>query len=346
MRGRRGTAAGLPEHLRELILAVVVILVLLVITYQGIMIMGSPATAGACKIQTLAHSVVRVGGFAYIDWDCPIKGPIRITADDLNRVPNWNMIPESTIHSYGGRDKILEILPIYNTQQIIADELAECWDKIGQGNAELFDRHWRLRGVDLENLTQRTKNGQQYVDPIVGCGLCSVLYFDDAALSLLPDPSGYIRMNDFLKYHPVNLRSLESYYEFIDPPHFQDTTALIEPVIAFTPQSMSDPLVVLFVRVPKGHVEALSNLGSGVLVGGGVFTLLGLMRQPQVTMFKNIIRLGRGGALIGAGAATGGVSSQGITALQVVRMSQAREHCSFIANSFRDDTLLEVWGYG
>jgi hypothetical protein len=151
----------------ELIAGVIVFLIvtggLLMIYFKVYEASQGQVTTPVCFVSATISDVFTIGTIKTVEWRCPIDGPIKITADDLKKKPNFGTMPDVTEQKYGGKEAFTgKTLYEYNANKIVAQELKKCYIKSGYGNSSLFGQWWIPLGW-----TQDDKIDKNNVDAFV-----------------------------------------------------------------------------------------------------------------------------------------------------------------------------------
>jgi hypothetical protein len=356
MEGKKGLSI-VPNKTTELILAVVVALCIFMIagTIFGVLSNGKndPYT---CALNARFSSNSKVLGLAntLIEWECPIKGPVEITPDELKKRVNTRIIPPITTELYGGDEQLRmngRAKYEYNVNTFVAKELRDCWIKSGYGG-DIFDDSGLLE--TMQNLFEAEK-----IAPY-SCGICTVFYFDEKAQQMLKGaPLNHVDFH--LKFNPYQLGETQSFWEFLKMEEKRsnpiDKRAYVPNIghFTFVPGSIDEPNVILFVRRnPLTSAKVLQTVEE-------------IKENTPVVKWLN-----RGAKWLEKWAARGGrtvtrwftddeemvqslwpepeqqkaaikEAAEGNTFLVISDMHLVKEQCKLVLNSFSDKNLERVW---
>jgi len=285
MKIRKKRALALPAGiLVTIIIALVVFVALLRVDKAAIQVMQGVGEDQGCVWSAAIQSLTKIGGKTTYQLDCPadhldleyddLKAPI--TKGKLEKLKKWWLGFHNLYTGENGkldRDEKRRLSVNYNVNQIIANEMRSCWNKLGRGNLNLFDQEWSPVGYEEETFTgdegfvlKSLKHAKvwdlEFKKTEKFCIICSTVTFDKGtakAVNKVQDdfPEQLVSLNFWMEKHPANvfLPKPISYYEFLLDVN-EDLGTLTEPVYEFRP-SHETPLAVVFVRANVFFVHNL-----------------------------------------------------------------------------------------
>jgi hypothetical protein len=230
---------------------------------------------------------------------------------DVSNYPYFNeegvSMPSSTDNlRYNSDDE--KIVERYNMDKLVADELVNCWDIVGQGKLDLFDNWFDF--VDCGGDQPCNSITHAILSPISNdkirisrnfCVLCSRIRFDEAVKEkFIPERGVYDSVNVWMYNHPWRIGESESYYEYITVGSTQDADKeefdyFTAPYYTYTPQ---EAYAVIFVRV-NYHQGIITAYKTGKLAKSalnGIFDIptgIGISLNDLGGKIKDEILLGK-----------------------------------------------------
>lgn len=171
--------------------------------------------------------------------------------DTYLRIKNWNLnndLPDNVKYSYfedyskesfsnGERINIENptieqkkyIRARYNLDKLFAEEMARCWDIVGQGELPLFDNWFRF--IDCDKNKPGIQECKKITDWIFAfkngkiksyanfCVLCSRIKFDEEVKNRLQGINGYYdSVARWMGNNPISVGNKKSYYDYVYDP--------------------------------------------------------------------------------------------------------------------------------
>ncbi|MBW2992762.1 hypothetical protein KY345_06105 [Candidatus Woesearchaeota archaeon] len=231
-----------------IILIVVGALVLIPLTGIILNIMKESGEQAACITSAQLSSRTKVGGIETINLNCPMKlKTITMKNLDEQTAKAKKELEKIDLYNEGSEDKIrldvysnrdLRTLREYVLNKEIAEEMRGCWEKLGEGQLNLFNAWYgNLLETPWEIILPK--------DTIpTTCVICARIKFDENIQENYPDVTS---INEWLKINTVPQKAI-TYYDFlIDEVHDQ---------YLFTPEwsyTTKEPVGIVFARAnPQG----------------------------------------------------------------------------------------------
>jgi hypothetical protein len=268
------------------ILIVFVIVAFVMLRLQGVILtafrgIGEDQT---CVWSTIMHSYTRVFGVPQASFNCPTRLVDVGLKDDKEediigidkpiskklreKLINWDY--SSTYLENNHRE--------YRLNEIMADEMRSCWNKLGRGEIDLFDEWFTgykyedevwtgEEGIILTTAKILNPFNKDYEGSPRVCVICSRINFQEEIQNIKPAEDD--SLTKWTQRHPVNERSSKpiDYYQFLkDDVYSSDFWAENGPKFKYTTK---EPYAVLFVRVNVLYpVDVVASIAKKIKIYG------------------------------------------------------------------------------
>lgn len=353
------------SFLGKLLIFIVVALVLILFGSQLFSIMTGSSGKSACMASAIANSAANTATFGsdVIKLDCPTKF-VRVQIESPPLVAPKDTKVISVSKSYGSgelatmrkvqyfdNDKYYsdeKLQHMYRVNEVVAKEMKECWDNMGNGKLNLFSawfqywgtekaNEWKSRGGNKDQFTEWVKENIPHKLPApTVCVICSrieidkKLYSEMSDLMTTPSNSDYKNKPNSLIYwltHTPIPRTSVSYYEYLLDDVNKDIYGPSERNYQYTEK----PFAIVFARSNVNVMDQVAkqfNFGDAII---GIVTVAG--PGPIGKIAQNILAVDVTAKTVkGMIDASTGVGAT--SALYIVPYDDAslKEYCSTLAN--------------
>jgi hypothetical protein len=242
-----------------IILIVASAIVLVLFAGKIIDILMQTSSEGKCTASAQLSSSTRIAGVETVSIDCPMK-LIEIKMADLraemtkskNTIKTIQNSGKDTGINYFNDTENAKILKEFALDKKVAEEMRACWQKLGEGNLELFNAWYNPLGTESVPWIKWLPKLLDPAKPPTTCVICARIKFDSDIQTDYPIVEE--SLNEWLKINTVPKREV-TYYDFlIDEVHDQ---FLFTPSWNFTTK---EPVAVVFARMSANSGGFLRNM--------------------------------------------------------------------------------------
>lgn len=241
-------------------MVIIVFIILLIITGQFTDIFTEITGKTACTWSFLTASITSIPP------ECKMK-LVDITVDDLEKpamdvfvseqFKRFNLESDTKYKDmhFTGRGDQPKFREEFALDKLMADELKDCWDKVGHGRVAALERWWSyFKCGDDQHTCSKEEIAKDIIEimalrnnditntPPRLCIMCSRIKFDEGIRSKFTDVSS---LDDMMKNTPMSPTDLKSYYQYV----YEDgdmNKGIFAPTFDFTVQK---PYAVVYSRV-------------------------------------------------------------------------------------------------
>ncbi len=280
------------SEIGKAILSLVILAFFIAIMFPALkLLFEDTAGAGACKWELFLTTFSRITGERSIPQSCRMQIHT-ITKENLTRrradklytpvqeaergMKLWwddNRFGESAPYFRGSyKDTYLPDEPIlyeWAADKIVAERMRYCWDKVDQGNVQLFDNwydviDWHIFGYGEDAKPKPVWGNEQEAwetwfmnikKPPVLCIICDQIKFDND-LQQMFGSRDIISLDEWMRNSPLpedvlaGSNRIASYYEYVTP-----QLGFFEPKYSY---QMSEPQAVIYTRIPLWDVNVFN----------------------------------------------------------------------------------------